>query len=156
VESPREILEMILGHLGLVFEVTEHAGPDGLVLHIHTRDPRHLIGRDGRVLDELQYLVNYLVSNLPEDEDKERVLIDVEGYREQAKQELIDKVSRIKERVLKTGRPFILETLNAYQRRIIHEAFKKDKEVIITSPPHKARFKRMTVQMRQTEKATKS
>ncbi|MBX7158201.1 MAG: single-stranded DNA-binding protein [Verrucomicrobiae bacterium] len=155
MESPREILEMILGHLGLVFEVTEQKSADGLILQIHTRDPRHLIGRDGRVLDELQYLVNYLIDN-SSDEEKEHVLIDVEGYREQAKQELIDKVKRIKERVLKTRRPFILEMLNAYQRRILHEAFKKDQEIVIVSPSHKARFKRMTVKIRETEKAGKN
>lgn len=147
VEKPREILEMILGHLGFVFEITEHEGKEGTFLEIHTRDPRRLIGRDGRVLEELQFLVNRLASE--DEEEIERIIIDVDGYREQAKQELIERVRRVKEKVVSTGKSFTLEPLNSYQRRIVHQAFKSDPEIKIISPEFKARIKSMMMHPRR-------
>lgn len=141
---------MILGHLGFVFEITEREEKEGVFLEVHTRDPRRLIGRDGRVLEELQFLVNRLTSEA--EEERERVIIDVEGYREQAKQELIERVHRVKERVLETGKSFSLEPMNSYQRRIVHQAFQNDLEIKITSPESKSRFKSMILELRRPEK----
>lgn len=141
---------MILGHLGFVFEITEREEKEGVFLEVHTRDPRRLIGRDGRVLEELQFLVNRLTSEA--EEERERVIIDVEGYREQAKQELIERVYRVKERVLETGKSFSLEPMNSYQRRIVHQAFQNDLEIKITSPESKSRFKSMILELRRLEK----
>lgn len=146
VERPREILEMILGHLGFVFEITEKTQDDGVLLEVHTREPQRLIGNEGRVLEKLQFLVNRLAGETQE--ERERIIIDVEGYREQAKQDLIKRVQGVKERVLTTKKSFPLEPLNAYQRRIVHQAFKNDPEIKITSPEVKSRFKQMIVQLR--------
>ncbi len=52
--TPRETLELLLGHLGFVFEVEETHEGDHLVLNIRTRDPARLVGREGRTLDDLQ------------------------------------------------------------------------------------------------------
>ena len=142
---------MILGHLGFVFEITEREDKEGIFLEIHTRDPRRLIGRDGRVLEELQFLVNRLASE-SEEEARERVIIDVEGYREQAKQDLIERVRQVRERVLNTGKSFSLEPMNSYQRRIVHQAFQNDPEIKIVSPESKSRFKSMSIQLRRAEK----
>ena len=150
MEKPREILEMILGYLGFVFEIIEREEKEGTFLEVQTRDPRRLIGRDGRVLEELQFLVNRLASE--GEEDNERIIIDVDGYREQAKQELLDRVQRAKERVISTGKSFALEPLNAYQRRIVHQAFKEDTDIRIVSPEARTRIKRMTVHLRGSEK----
>ncbi|HET6407579.1 MAG TPA: R3H domain-containing nucleic acid-binding protein, partial [Chthoniobacteraceae bacterium] len=48
----------------------------------------------------------------------------------------------------KTGRPFQLEPMNSYQRRIIHNAFKEDPDVMTWSPPDDARIKRITLRRR--------
>ena len=152
VERPREILEMILGHLGFVFEITEREEKEGVFLEVHTRDPRRLIGREGRVLEELQFLVNRLASQ--GEDERERIIIDVEGYREQAKQELIERVKRVKERVLETEKSFSLEPMNSYQRRLVHQAFQNDPDIKIVSPESNSRFKSMIVELRRSEKET--
>ncbi len=51
--SARETLELMLGHLGLVFEVEEIEQAGRLVLNIHTREAARLIGRDGHTLEDL-------------------------------------------------------------------------------------------------------
>jgi spoIIIJ-associated protein len=142
-ESPKDILEMMLGHLGFVFEVTEEENLLGRVLQISTRDPGRLIGREGHTLDELQYLVNRLAN--PEGESAHPVTIDVEGYRQSLLQELVQQLESARERVRHTGQPVMLEPLNSYDRRIVHNFFKNDPSIRAVSPDTPARLKRMTL-----------
>lgn len=146
MESPRDILEMILGTLGFVFEVHEENTADGLVLQVRTRDPGRLIGREGHTLEDLQFLVNRL--SHAGDEVPQRVVVDVEGYRANQRRELISRLGRIAQRVRQTGEPIRLEPMNSFDRRIVHNAFQNDPEVEAVSPPGTSRLKRMTVQLR--------
>ena len=84
-QSPKDILEMLLGHLGFVFEVREEETVLGHVLQVTTRDPARLIGRDGHTLDELQYLVNRLAH--PEGTDE---LVELASYDVRTTTELED------------------------------------------------------------------
>ena len=146
MESPRDILEMILGTLGFVFEVHEEHTADGLVLQVRTRDPGRLIGREGHTLEDLQFLVNRLSHS--GDEAPQRVVVDVEGYRANQRRELIARLGRIAQRVRQTGEPVHLEPMNSFDRRIVHNAFQNDSDVEAVSPPGQSRLKRMTVQLR--------
>jgi predicted RNA-binding protein Jag len=47
LQRARETLELMLGHLGLVFEVEELEPAGRHVLNIHSREAGRLIGRDG-------------------------------------------------------------------------------------------------------------
>lgn len=146
MESPRHILEMILGTLGFVFEVHEEHTHDGLVLQVRTRDPGRLIGREGHTLEDLQFLVNRLSHS--GEEVTQRVVIDVEGYRANQRRELVSRLGRIAQRVRQTGESIRLEPMNSFDRRIVHNAFQGDPEVEAVSPPGTSRLKRMTVQLR--------
>ena len=44
--------------------------------------------------------------------------------------------------------------MNAYERRIVHNAFKDDPEIITWSPPDDARIKRITLRRRPQVAAT--
>jgi spoIIIJ-associated protein len=145
--APKDVLEMILGHLGFVFEVREEETVLGHVLQVTTRDPGRLIGRDGHTLDELQYLVNRLAH--PDGEPATLVTVDVEGYRESLVQGLLTRVQAAAERVRETGQPIQLEPLNSYDRRIVHNAFKDHPHIRTVSPDAPAKFKRMTLQPRR-------
>ncbi len=146
MESPRDILEMILGTLGFVFEVHEEKTADGIVLQVRTRDPGRLIGREGHTLEDLQFLVNRLSHST--EEAPQRVVVDVEGYRANQRRELVARLGRIAQRVRQTGEPFRLEPMNSFDRRIVHNVFQGDRDVEAVSPPGVSRLKRMTVQLR--------
>ena len=148
----RESLEMMLGHLGFVFEVHEEEGPMGHVLHIHTRDSARLVGRDGRTLDDLQYLVNRLVA---QGEESTHYTVDVDGYRTAHLEELLNQAKRLAQKVLSTGRPLSLPPLNSFDRRIIHQQFKEDPQISSSSPQGPERLKKITLTPRQTDKTPK-
>lgn len=146
MDSPRDVLEMILGTLGFVFEVSEEPSADGLILQVRTRDPGRLIGREGHTLEDLQFLVNRL-SHVGE-EDHPRVIVDVEGYRANLKRDLVLRVRRLADRVRHTGEAARLEPLNSFDRRIVHNTFHDDAEVEAVSPTGPSRLKRMSLQLR--------
>ena len=57
-QTPKEVLDTILGYLGFVVEIQEQERDGHPVLQILTHEPEQLIGRRDVVIDDLQYLVN--------------------------------------------------------------------------------------------------
>jgi spoIIIJ-associated protein len=64
---------------------------------------------------------------------------------------LAHRVRQLAEIVRKTGRSYQLDPMNAYERRIVHNAFKDDPEVMTWSPPDDARLKRITLRRRPAQ-----
>ena len=79
-----------------------------------------LIGRRGETMESLSYLAS-LVANRMEGEYL-KLGLDVAGYRGKREQDLSALAQRIGEKVRRTGRAFAMETMNPYERRIIHSA----------------------------------
>src|SRR5438094_549609 len=145
-QSPREILDTMLGYLGFICEIKEFENENGLTLQVYTPERDRLIGRDGETLEDIQLLLNRLLQ--AQDKNARRVQVDIEHYREMRDDGLVQKVKPFAELVRKTGRPFHLDPMNAYDRRLIHNAFKDDPEVMTWSPPDDARVKRITLKRR--------
>jgi spoIIIJ-associated protein len=141
--SPKDILELMLGHLGLVCEVTEETRAHGLVLKIETREPELLIGKGGRTLRDLQYLLNRILTQ--EEGEHEQILLDVHNYRSQLESDLLKRVAEAITEAKSTGREVILPPLNAYDRRLVHNFCKQDGTVESISPQDDARLKRITL-----------
>ena len=97
----RDTLELMLGHLGLVFEVEESEQGGRTVLNIRTRDPARIVGRDGETLEDLQYLLNRILNR--SDESAANVIVDVEGHRKQEKLDFIGRVRLHADDVRRTG-----------------------------------------------------
>jgi spoIIIJ-associated protein len=125
--NAKETLEQMLNHLGFKSTLTELIVEGQQVLDIETDDPGRLIGRQGQTLNDLQYLLNRLVSKT--DDPASRVLLDVGGYRQQARDQLTKRAKEAAEKVRRWGDIIELEPMNAYDRRIVHQALKEDPDV---------------------------
>jgi spoIIIJ-associated protein len=125
--QPKAILETLLKSLGFDATVEEHAMDDGFLLDVKTDDPGRLIGRQGQTLSELQYITNRLLFRL--DAQAPKVMVDVGGYRAQAREALVQKAKEAAEKVRRWGDIVELEPLNAFDRRIIHNALKDDPSI---------------------------
>ena len=147
MSSPaKEILDTMLGYLGFVCEIDEESREGFLLLQVHTPEKERLIGRHGEILDDVQFLLNRIVQT--RHPDQPRVQIDIEYYREMREDAIVLRARQIADLVKKTGRPFHLDPMNSYDRRIIHNAFKDDPDIITWSPPDEARMKRITLKKR--------
>ena len=144
MSSPaKDILDTMLGYLGFVCEIDEEPREGFLVLQVHTPEKERLIGRHGEILEDVQFLLNRILQTKHPDEP--RVQIDIEYYREMREDAIVQRARQIASLVKKTGRPFHLDPMNSYDRRIIHNAFKDDPDIITWSPPDESRIKRITL-----------
>jgi len=125
--QPKETLEKILALLGFQAAVEEHKLEDGLLLDVKTEDAGRLIGRQGQTLADLQYITNRLL--FQQDPISPKAMVDVGGYRAQAREALVKKAKDAAEKVRRWGDAVELEPLNAFDRRVVHHALKDDPDV---------------------------
>jgi spoIIIJ-associated protein len=144
-------LELMLGHLGLVFEIEEIDQGGRLVLNVNTREAGRLIGRDGETLEDLQYLLNRILNK--QDETAPNVIVDVEGYRQKEKQDFLGRIRELAEQVRRTGRPIVLAPMNSFDRRLVHQAFAEDADIATQSESGSARLKQITLALRNASGA---
>jgi len=122
--EPKATLHRILELLGFTATVEEHRMDDGILLDVKTEDSGRLIGRQGQTLADLQYITNRML--FQQDPSVPKVLVDVGGYRAQAREALVKKAKEAAEKVRRWGDVVELEPLSAFDRRIIHQALKDD------------------------------
>jgi spoIIIJ-associated protein len=125
--QPKETLEKILGSLGFTATIEEHKMDEGVLLDVKTDDAGRLIGRQGQTLADLQYITNRLL--FQQDTQAPKVMVDVGGYRAQAREALAKKAKEAAEKVRRWGDVVELEPMNAFDRRIVHQALKDDPDV---------------------------
>jgi spoIIIJ-associated protein len=123
----KSILENLLRHLDFTCSIEEHPLDDGLLLEVQTEDSGRLIGRQGQTLSDLQYLTNRLL--FQKDRNSPKVMVDVAGYRAQAREALVKKAQVAAEKVRRWGDVVELEPMSAFDRRIVHNALKDDVSV---------------------------
>lgn len=136
-------LESLLQSLGFEAQIAV-AEEGGIVrLDIETPDARFIIGEEGDRLDDLQYLVNRMIQkNMP---DAPRVKVDCDRYRERSEAKILEKACALAEKALETGKPMRMQPLNAYHRRLVHNALKEMGGVVTDSEEGDARYKRITI-----------
>jgi len=125
--EPKATLEKILVSLGFQAAVEEHQLEESLLLDVKTDDAGRLIGRQGQTLADLQYITNRLL--FQQDPNSPKVMVDVGGYRAQAREALVKKAKDAAEKVRRWGDAVELEPLNAFDRRIVHHSLKDDPDV---------------------------
>ena len=128
VLPPKDMLLEMLRHLGFADAEVEEIDFEGqLMLDVKTDDPGRLIGRQGATLGDLQYLLNRIIHR--GDDSTPRIVLDVGGYRRQAREQLVKRAREGAEKVRRWGDVIELEPMNAYDRRIVHQCLKDDPDI---------------------------
>lgn len=125
--DPNTTLKELLHHLGFEVAIEEHKLDDQVMLDIKCDDPGRLIGRQGQTLGDLQYLLNRILFR--GDDRTPKIMLDVGGYRTQAREQLIKRAKEAAEKVRRWGDIIELEPMNAFDRRIVHQALKDDPDI---------------------------
>lgn len=124
-----ETLQGILEHFN-VGEVTidEYEGDEGeLILDITGDDLAVLIGRYGRTLDSLQFIVSAI--NYRKLGFRYPVVIDVEGYKSRQREKIESIAHSTARRAVSQGRSISMRPMTPYERRLVHIALKDDPKV---------------------------
>jgi spoIIIJ-associated protein len=94
---------------------------------ISSNDPGFIIGKDAKMLDSLQHLLNQMINK--QEKKQLKLKVDVDGYRQRRQEALLNKVKDISEKVKQKGRSITMEPLHAANRRIVHQYVEKDKNI---------------------------
>jgi len=90
---------------------------------IGAKEAGFLIGKEARILDAIQHLINQMLNK--HQKKSMRLEMDIDGYRLRKNQQLIEKLKVVAERVKKTARSYTFEPMNATRRKIIHQFVEK-------------------------------
>ena len=128
-EEEREVLEdravefvaNVLQNLDIHGRISSFFADDGS-LHVEVSGDNlgNAIGRQGETLYALQYLTTLVIN---QDHTRyQRLVLDIDHYRDRRMRQLRQQARRSAERVLKSGRRYVMKPMNAAERRQIHLA----------------------------------
>ena len=124
-----EAIQDILKYFN-VGEVTieEYEGDEGeLILDITGDDLAVLIGRHGRTLDSLQFLISSITSRIVG--HRYPIVVDVEGYKARQRQKIEEIALNAADKAVDQDRSIKLRPMTPYERRIVHIALRGDDRV---------------------------
>ncbi len=119
-DTAREFVEGLIGCLGLEAEVRSSVEGDRAFVDVNGEHLGLLIGRRGQTLDALQEITRTAVQRKMW--SRARLLVDVEGYRARRRASLAEYARAMAERAKERGTEIELEPMNAYERKIVHDA----------------------------------
>jgi len=115
VEFTRGLLEK----MGFPAEVTVTFREERrLGLDIESDGSGILIGKQGKTLEALQFLVNLAAGRLGG--DSTRIVLDTQDYRSRRERSLLRMANQVAEQVRRSRESQLLEPLNPFERRLIH------------------------------------
>ncbi|MDP9340970.1 MAG: protein jag [Actinomycetota bacterium] len=119
-----DFLEGLFDAMGLPAELESNLDEGTMYVDVWASDSEEsmglLIGRHGQTLEALQDLVRSAVQR--KTGDRCRVVVDVEDYRKRRRSQLVSRAQTAARRVKKSGKPESLEPMNAFERKIVHDA----------------------------------
>ena len=108
--------------------IEEYEGDEGeLILDITGDDLAVLIGRHGRTLDALQFLISSITSRIVG--HRYPIVVDVEGYKARQRQKIEDIALNAADKAVDQDRSIKLRPMTPYERRIVHITLRGDERV---------------------------
>ena len=130
-EAAKNLVEGLLKHMGVRAQVSVRPSADPITLDISGRDLGALIGWRGETLRALQAVTNVMVGK--QLAEGERVIVDVERYRQRREHTVREIAMRAARQVKMTGDAITLDAMQPFERRAIHLALEGDPDVTSSS-----------------------
>jgi spoIIIJ-associated protein len=130
-DDVQEYLENLFRAMDIeaTIKIDYDAESSNMNIDLEGQDMGVIIGKRGQTLDALQYLISLYVNKIKPTEEYVRVKLDTENYRARRRDTLEHLAKNIAFKVKKTRRPFALEPMNPFERRIIHSTLQNDRYV---------------------------
>jgi spoIIIJ-associated protein len=142
LEIAKETLENILALIPIETTVTGEQSNSRITLTIEGDTSGLLIGRKGKTLDALQYIVNRAVNKAAE--KKLKVVVDSENYRQRRIDSLTQMALKIGDKAMRLKKTVSTNPLNPHDRRIVHLTL-KDNEKLETRSRGEGLHKRVLI-----------
>ena len=147
IEEARKFIYNILKSMELDAEIDIIEEDDTLKINLSGKKMGLIIGYRGETLDSIQYLVS-LVVNKNHANPYKRVVLDAENYRRKREETLVRVAQKTAYKVKKSGRPYKLEPMNPYERRVIHSALQEYTDINTYSEGEEP-FRRIVISLKK-------
>ena len=147
IDNAKEFLINILSSMNIDAEIRINEENDVIKIDLSGPKMGLVIGYRGETLDSLQYLVS-LVINKNHNNSYKRVVLDAENYRKKREETLIRVAQKSAYKVRKSQRPYKLEPMNPYERRIIHSALQEYTDINTHSEGEEP-FRRIVISLKK-------
>ena len=127
----KETISQILNLMTIEANLEIRKREKNIEINIFSNNNSILIGKEGKTLDSLQNIIRQIV--FKEFGDKYRVMVDVENYKEHRATNIERTARKIAREVARTKIEAKLETMNSYERRIVHNTLSNNKYVYTES-----------------------
>lgn len=131
IDFIKETIIEITKKMGLTVNLEVRRREDNITIKIFSDHNAVLIGKNGTTIESLQTIIRQIVQN----ETKEfiGVILDVENYKEKRVKNLEYLAKKVAREVRNTKVETKLDSMNSYERRIIHSTLSNDKYVYTES-----------------------
>ena len=129
----KELVEKIISLMGLDLEVYVEEREIDFFVNVTGNDSALFIGKHGDSIEQFQTIVTNIYNNgKPRDEFK-KVTVDSNNYIVKREETLTNLAKRTAGKVIREHKDFKFESMNSYERRIIHSALADHDKVITES-----------------------
>ncbi len=131
VDFVKETVTELTKLMGMTVNLEVRRRDDNITIKIFSDHNAVLIGKNGRAIEALQTIVRQIVHN----ETKEfiGIILDVENYKEKRVKNLEYLAKKVAKEVKETKVETKLDSMNSYERRIIHSTLSDNKYVYTES-----------------------
>ncbi len=134
-DTVKDIIHSIFKRIGVDVSIIEfHEGENKVYVELESSNSGLIIGKKGKILEAVQFLVN-LIANHQNNTDK-KIILDIEGYGAKRERALKNLSRTIATKVARTGKPYVMEPMNPFERRLIHLTLQNDRRVLTKSEGH--------------------
>lgn len=147
IDEAKTFLSDVLKSMSIEADVEVTEENDTVNINLSGSKMGLVIGYRGETLDSLQYLVS-LVINKDHSLPYKRVVLDTENYRSKREETLMRVAQKTAYKVRKSGKPYKLEPMNPYERRIIHSALQNYNDINTYSEGEEP-FRRIVVNLKR-------
>lgn len=131
VKEIKQYLAKLLKDLGFTVNIEIKTNENIPTYTIYSDNDALLIGKNGKNLQALSTIVNQYIKK--EIGESYKFLIDINSYKEKHEKMLIRLAKKIAKEVANTQIEAKLDSMNSYERRIVHNALTNNKKVYTES-----------------------
>ena len=127
----KETISEILKLMGIETNFEVRRRDKTISIKLFSNNNAILIGKNGRTIGALQTIIRQIVSN--QINEKLSILLDVENYKEKKEKNIEYLAKKTAREVAKTKVEVTMDSMNSYERRIVHSVLANDKYVYTES-----------------------
>lgn len=127
IEYSKKYIKMIVESMGLSINLETKRKENYILIKMNSDNNSILIGKNGKTLDSLQILVKQAIFS--QTGIFVNIILDVEDYKEKHQKSIEYLAKKLAKEVVQTQIEIKMDTMNSYERRLVHEVLKNFKGI---------------------------